>query len=571
MGSARCTLLVAVAALLAGCQDPVAPNGDAANPALGANVAASSLTATAVSGTQVDLVWPDNSRNEAGFEVHRSTAGSAFTLLASTGANVSSYSDVGLSPAVEYCYRVRPFKITGRKRTYSAFSNVACATPPNPPPAASDASAVPRNSNDVDIQWTDNASSEAGFRVERAPNRSGPWTGIATTGANQTWAADFVPSEQQVCYRVIAFAVAEAAPSNVDCTAPPNAPWDLTAETPDLHTVVLHWTGNSLVEDGYEVQRWDEVSGGWIVVAETAADAISYRDEGLTPDATYWYLLRAKKDGGYSYYSNYAVVTTASAPPNAPSDVTAFAYLPWGTVSVQWTDNSSNEDGFRVQRGPSQTGPWETVGTTGQDEWYFYEEFWAGQGVCYRVVAFNGRGESSPAGDCSTPPPVPTDLVATTVDHQAVDLSWTYNSTAADGFVMFRHVYPTGEFLGSVDLTASTTSYRDEGLESGTTYWYFVVATNQDGYSEYSNEAIATTDVMPGTDQTSTATAPPPSSARMVPIPPTLGKAPSRPVQSPSADRHGRAKPMCPSTVPLRHECPRAVEPHYGEGRINVR
>jgi hypothetical protein len=149
-------------------------------------------------------------------------------------------------------------------------------------------------------------------------------------------------------------------------------------------------------------------------------------------------------------------------------------------------------------------------------------------------------------------------LAATTIDHQAIDLSWTYNSTAADGLVLYRYGYPYGEFLGSVDLAATETSYRDEGLASSTSYWYFIVAINEDGYSEYSNGAIATTDASPGADETSTATASRPGSARAVPNPRTLAKELAGRAQAALADRPSRRKPMCPSTVPLRHECPRS-------------
>jgi titin len=326
-----------------------------------------------------------------------------------------------------------------------------------------------------------------------------------------------------------------------------------------MNTVELHWTDNSLVEDGYEVQRWDEVLGGWSIVADLPANASSYRDEGLTADVWYWYLVRAKKDGGYSYFSNYATVFTASAPPDAPSGVAVSIYF-GSSAYVSWIDNSSNEEGFRVQRGPDETGPWETVATTAADESYFYEELYpAGQKHCYQIIAFNGRGESSPSADCATPPPAVTDLAATTVDHQAIDLSWTYNSTAADGFVLYRYGYPYGEFYGSVDLAATETSYRDEGLASNTSYWYFIVAINEDGYSDYSNGVIASTDVLPGADQTSTAKASRPGSARAVPNPRTLAKELAGRAQAPSADRPSRRKPMCPSTVPLRHDCPRSA------------
>ncbi|MFP3937125.1 MAG: fibronectin type III domain-containing protein [Phycisphaerae bacterium] len=65
------------------------------------------LTATAVSSSQIDLTWTDNSDNEDDFRVERSLDGSSFSEIATVGANVTTYSDTGLSESTTYYYRVR--------------------------------------------------------------------------------------------------------------------------------------------------------------------------------------------------------------------------------------------------------------------------------------------------------------------------------------------------------------------------------------------------------------------------------------------------------------------------------
>jgi hypothetical protein len=47
--------------------------------------------ATAVSSSQINLSWIDNSNNETGFEIERSTDGTTFTQIATVGANVTMY------------------------------------------------------------------------------------------------------------------------------------------------------------------------------------------------------------------------------------------------------------------------------------------------------------------------------------------------------------------------------------------------------------------------------------------------------------------------------------------------
>ncbi len=82
------------------------------------------LVATAVSSSQIDLIWTDNANNEESYEIERSTTGSSgpFNLLATLPADSASYSDTDLDPETEYCYRVYAENILGP----SGYSNTAC-------------------------------------------------------------------------------------------------------------------------------------------------------------------------------------------------------------------------------------------------------------------------------------------------------------------------------------------------------------------------------------------------------------------------------------------------------------
>ena len=86
--------------------------------------APSGLTATAVSQSRIDLNWTDGSSNEDTFELERSPDGSSWSSLASVGANVTSYSDTGLSASTTYWYRARAVNTAGA----SGWSNTASET-----------------------------------------------------------------------------------------------------------------------------------------------------------------------------------------------------------------------------------------------------------------------------------------------------------------------------------------------------------------------------------------------------------------------------------------------------------
>jgi hypothetical protein len=64
----------------------------------------------AVTSTSITLNWQDNSNNELGFQIQRATSpGGPWNLIGSTGANVTSYTDNGLSPSTTYYYQVAAF------------------------------------------------------------------------------------------------------------------------------------------------------------------------------------------------------------------------------------------------------------------------------------------------------------------------------------------------------------------------------------------------------------------------------------------------------------------------------
>lgn len=86
-------------------------------------VAPSKLVATAVSASQINLSWKDNSKNETAFVIERAlTSGGAYTVIASVGADIISFSNTGLNAATTYYYRVKASSVVGSS-PYSGIAN----------------------------------------------------------------------------------------------------------------------------------------------------------------------------------------------------------------------------------------------------------------------------------------------------------------------------------------------------------------------------------------------------------------------------------------------------------------
>jgi hypothetical protein len=98
---------------------------DVANATTLGPAAPTNLKAVAVSTSQVNLTWTDNSTDENGFTVQRSTNGSTYATVGTTSANVTSFGDTGLSRSTKYYYRVQSFNASGS----SSFASTSVTTP----------------------------------------------------------------------------------------------------------------------------------------------------------------------------------------------------------------------------------------------------------------------------------------------------------------------------------------------------------------------------------------------------------------------------------------------------------
>jgi titin len=444
------------------------------------------LTATMVDHQAIDLAWIDNSAVEDGYQVERATAQAGpYVAVAFVATNTTSYRQSGLTTNTTYWYRVSANNDGG----YSNFSNVASATPmfaaPNAPSALA---ALPAGSY-IQLTWVDNSVNEVGFRFERSVDDGLTWIAVRVLGPNSTITYDYgLGLEQAGCYRVFAYNAYGESASNVDCTAIPRGPTDLAAAAAGM-AIELTWSDNSGVEDGYVVQRTDGVTA-FRVVAQVPANSTTYRDIDVISDVTYRYYVSAKKDGGSSYSSNQATAVVATLPPGAPGDVHP---IPLGStaVGVTWADNSTNEEGFRVDRSTDGGASWVTVGTS----WfaaYYPDQFVDGgrateEQVCYRALAYNSVGDSPPSEmACTTPPAAPTNLAATG-SAEGILVTWNDNSAVEDGYyvVLITDCSELPEWWES--LPANSTSYLDTWSYwcFGPTLGYYVVATKDGGWSDF--------------------------------------------------------------------------------------
>jgi Fibronectin type III domain len=92
-----------------------------------------------------------------------------------------------------------------------------------------------------------------------------------------------------------------------------------------------------------------------------------------------------------------------------------------------------------------------------------------------------------------TPPAGPSNLGTAAISSSQVTLSWSDNSSNETDFRIERKRTASGFWSEIARVGINTRSYSDSGLSSNTAYYYRVRASNQAGYSGYSNESGVTT------------------------------------------------------------------------------
>jgi hypothetical protein len=274
--------------------------------------APSALQAQAVSGTEIQLNWTDNAGNEDGFSIEALNAQRVFQEIRTVGANVTGHRLTGLAAGGTYTFRVRAANAAG----FSAYSNTASATTPasgpTAPAAPTELRAQALSKTEVQLNWRDNSTNEASFRIERLIN--GLYVEIATVGANTAGAkVTGLKGGTSYTFRVrAANSAGYSAYSNTTAvttpqTDKPTAPSAVNATWAGGGDIQLTWRDNSTNETQFRVERM--YNGLWQQVSTTGAGATSAR---ITLKA------------GASYALRVLAVNAGGASPSSPDNVNTF-------------------------------------------------------------------------------------------------------------------------------------------------------------------------------------------------------------------------------------------------------
>ncbi|MDR2692886.1 MAG: fibronectin type III domain-containing protein [Chitinispirillales bacterium] len=266
----------------------------------------------------------------------------------------------------------------------------------------------------------------------------------------------------------------------------PDTPLIMGASAVSSSSITVNWAFVSGAM-GYRVYRSTSSSGSYIQVGgNISSSSTSYTDNAnLSPGTTYYYKVSACNGLGESPQSSPRNATTII---NAPTNVSASSTSS-SSITITWSP-VSGAAGYRIYRGGSQ------VGSTSSTS-YTENGLSPGTLYYYTVSAYKGNVESlhsSPPASVTTILNAPTNVNAISTSSSSISVTWASVDGAA-GYRVYRNTSAGGTYepVGST----SSTSYTDNGLSPGTTYYYKVSAYKGNVESSQSSYANATLDLDP--------------------------------------------------------------------------
>ena len=236
----------------------------------------------------------------------------------------------------------------------------------------------------------------------------------------------------------------------------------------------------------------------YTILSDTTT-APTYTDASGTLGCTYSYYVTASNAAGTS--SNSAAVTAKPVPPppaSAPANVQVADNLTSSnqTPSISWSPVSGAVGYILYRATNSPNGPFtfpnnfvQSMTTTNYTDGALNTNTL----YSYMVVAMNAGGVSTNSVIVSTPPAAPASLNAYP-GNAKIQLVWAAAAGATNYTIMRGG--SSGNETTTVGSTVNTT-FTDNGLADGTTYYYIVIANGTGGRSLNSPEVSATPFVGP--------------------------------------------------------------------------
>jgi len=245
----------------------------------------------------------------------------------------------------------------------------------------------------------------------------------------------------------------------------------------------LTWSYEDKNIEGFKIDR-KKGDEPWKPGFQTFTKEIrSWNDTDIIPDPALTYSYRLYAFAG----KNVSAETTADLRAEFPAPTNLIVTRNTMTsVALNWQDNSTGEEGFRIDR-KQGTGNWELITQIAGTN-YTDEAFELNTDVFYRIAAYYGQYYSDFAENSfNSQLPPPENLTITANSATSVILNWYYNISGHEGFEVERKIDNGSWFMLADDLNPDQNSFADDEINLNSHKYYYRINAY---WRQYKSQAI---------------------------------------------------------------------------------
>lgn len=272
----------------------------------------------------------------------------------------------------------------------------------------------------------------------------------------------------------------------------PFAPYNLTVTKLSGQLVNLSWSDSSKQIDTYEIWIRKNFEGDFMKLEDAAGSSFNTNIEVSCADSLLFFKLRGLNKFGYSDFSksvnNLGVGSSGNLYP--PTNLAA---EPFGTklIRLNWKDNSSNENYFKIER-KTINGNFRTAGVVPENVNHFTDSLnglRAGTKYIYRIKSFSSTdsawSDNAAAETYLYDVPAPFNLQADFND--VINIYWEDENPNTLNFKLERADKFSENFKKFAVIPAGLNKYVDDDFYSLNFYRYRIRSFDGTYYSDYSN------------------------------------------------------------------------------------
>lgn len=326
------------------------------------------FTSTEITTDTINLRWADINIGETAHEISYSPDAVNYSVIATLGAETTSYEATGLAEGAVHFFRVRALNDVYLNHSgYATYNAITLLIAPT----LLDIDNLTTGA--LTLTWTDNSSAEDNYIVQSSPDGLAPWTTLDDTLIPNTEAYAHTGLDQLTTfyYRVQASNLLSLSEySNiVSSTTRLLAPSALVGTRMTFADFDLSWVSNSVSEEtNFQLERSTD-NTVWVAVETTGVNILEVSNDIPSVGDTYYYRVKALG----------ATSLTDSDASNVESFVTVAAPLVLDPVvagvtitDLSWVDTEGFVGTTQIQRRePNGANTWgtivETTNTTYQD------------------------------------------------------------------------------------------------------------------------------------------------------------------------------------------------------------